>query len=233
MSAALTTIASVTANDVTAADAFGGFVVLMVAILSFLSISGLALSMTLGASKSPSTMAITAVAGLISVIIAVGLFMTVSVHHSPKIDGCPAEMWDRLGGIFAFTMGIVGFLTIGGMLVTAAIGAFTSGKSPVTSWPMEQEQSFTGYDRRNAVSQSRAWAFGVGAAVFVFVSVIGISKAIKPDDKDLSKEMNMSNLTKKSKQDGPETPKAQTPKTEAPKAETPKAETPKAETPKE
>jgi len=155
------------------------------------------------------------------------------VHHAAKIDGCPAEMWDRIGGMLAFLMGIVGFLTIGGMLVTAAIGAFTSTKSPVTSWPMEQEQAFAGFDRRNAASQSRAWVFGVGAAVFVFVAAIGISKAVKPDDKDLSKEMNMSNLTKKSKQDGPEAPKAEKPKTEAPKAETPKAETPKAETPKE
>jgi hypothetical protein len=230
MSAALTTIASVTAHDVTAADAFGGFVVLLVAILSFLSISGLALSMTLGASKSPGTMAITGIAGLLSVTIAVGLFMTVSVHHSTKIDGCPAETWDRVGGMLAFVMGVIGFLTIGGMLVTAAIGAFTSAKQPVSSWPMAEEQSFSGYDRRNAASQSRAWTFGVAAAVFVFVAAIGISKTVKPDDKDLSKEMNMSNLTKKSKADGgdaKDAPKAETPKTEAPKAETPKAETPK------
>jgi hypothetical protein len=227
MSSALTTIANVTAADLTAADAFGGFLVLIVAILSFLSISGLALSMTLGASKSPGTMAITGISGLLSVLIIAGLVMTVTAHHSLKIDGCPAETWDRLGGMLAMVVGIVALLSIGGLLVTSAMAAFSSSKTPVSSWPQEQEHLFSVYDQRIAAAQSRAWAIGVAGGVLFFIFAIGVYKGVTPDMKDLSKDMNMDNLTKKSTKEAPApapTPKAETPKAEPPKAEPPKAE---------
>ena len=231
MSSALTTIANVTAADLTAADAFGGFLVLVVAILSFLAISGLALSMTIGASKSPGIMAITGVAGLLSVLIVAGLFMTVTTHHAVKIDGCPAEFWDRLGGMLATVIGLVALLSIGGLLVTSAMAAFSSSKTPVSSWPQHEEHLFSVYDQRIAAAQSRAWAFGIAGGVMFFVFAIGVYKGVTPDMKDLSKDMNMDNLTKKSK-DKAETPKVETPKAETPKAEPPKAEPPKAEPPK-
>src|SRR5262245_56504790 len=121
MSAALSTIASAvttTTIELTAADLFAGFVALVVGIVSFLAISGLALSMTIGASKSPGTMAITGIAGVLSVLIGIGLYMSLSVKHpdltvlaaqigperynamtlsekySALIDICPAGMWD-------------------------------------------------------------------------------------------------------------------------------------------
>src|SRR5689334_15377763 len=106
--AATTTTTTATTLDLSAADAFGGFVAMIVGILSFLSISSLAISMTVGASKSPGTMAITAIAGLLSVLVAVGLFMTLSAHHTFKIEGCPAETWDRLGGTLALIVDSVG-----------------------------------------------------------------------------------------------------------------------------
>lgn len=235
MSSALTTIANVTAADLTAADAFGGFLVLVVAILSFLTISGLALQMTIGASKSPGTMAITGIAGVLSVLIAVGLFMTVSIHHSLKIEGCPAETWDRLGGMLATVIGVIALLSIGGILVTSSMAAFAPRKTPVSSWPTDQERLFAVYDERITAAQSRAWAIGIASGVLFFIFAIGVYKGVTPDMKDLSKDMNMDNLTKKSKGDEAPAPapKAAAPKAETPKTEAPKAETPKAETPKE
>ncbi len=227
MSAALTTIANaVTAADITAADAFGGFVALVVGIISFLAISGLALSMTIGASKSPGTMAITGIAGVLSVIVAVGLYMTLTGTHALKLEDCPVATWDKIGSILALIVGIVSFLSLGGIAVVMTIGSFMPSKQPISSWPMEQEQTFFGYDRRIAQAQSRAWAFSVVAGVLVFIFAFGVYKGVTPDIKDLSKDMNMSNLTKKSKQDAPApapAPKAETPKAEeAPKAEEPK-----------
>jgi hypothetical protein len=220
MSAALTAIANTTI-ELTAADAFGGFVALIVGIISFLSISGLAISMTVGASKSPSTMAITGAAGLFSVIVAVGLYMTLSGTHAPKLEDCPVKTWDQLGGIFALIIGSVGLLCLVGIAAVMTIGAFMPSKQPATSWPMAEEQAFTGYDRRTAQSQSQAWVFGIVAATVLFVFAFGVYKGVDPEQKDLSKDMNMSNLTKKSKTDAP---KPDAPKPEAPKKEEPKSE---------
>ena len=222
MSLALTTIATTvttTTHDVTTADAFGGIVALIVAIVSFLSISGLALSMTIGASKSPGTMAITGIAGVLSVVVAVGLYMTITGTHAHKLEECPMATWDRIGSIIALLMGIVGFLALGGLAVVMMIGGFTPAKQPVTSWAPDQERVFAGFDQRIAASQSRAWMFSILAGVMTFIFIVGVYKGVKPDIKDITKDMNMSNLTKKSKSDP------------APKAETPKAETPKAEDP--
>lgn len=249
MSAALTTIATmVTEADLTAADAFGGFVALVVGIVSFLAISGLALSMTIGASKSPGTMAITGIAGLLSVIIGVGLYMTLSTKHpdlsvaaatmdperwaqlsltekqSILLDICPGGMWDRIGGVFALIVGIISLLSLGGVAVVMTIGAFMPSKSPMTSWPMEQEQTFFGFERRSAASQSRAWAFSVVAGVLVFVFAFGVYQGVEPDKRDLSKDMNISNITKKSKTDAPKP----APKPEAPAPAPAPAPTPEA-----
>jgi len=232
MSAALTTIAAATTSttiDLTAADAFGGFVFLVVGILGFLSISGLALSMTIGASKSPGTMAITGLAALFSVIIVIGLYSSLSVRHTLKLDGCPAETWDRIGGVLALIIGLVGLLLTGGIIVTSLINAFSSGKSTASSWPMEQEQLFYGFDRRIQTAQSRAWTMSVVAGIATFLFVFGVYQGIEPDRRDLAKDMNISNITKKSKSQ-PEAPKPEAPKPEAP---APKQDAPKAESPKQ
>jgi hypothetical protein len=219
MSVALTTIATTvttTTIELTAADAFGGFVALIVGIVSFLSISGLALSMTIGASKSsPGTAIITAVSALMSVLIAVGLYMVLSTNHTVKLENCPAATWDKLGGTLAFIVGIVAFLSILGVLVTSAIGAFSTSKSPVTSWPQEQEQTFWSFDRRIAAAQSQAWVFSVIAGVLVFVFAFGIYQGVEPDKRDLAKDMNMSNITKKSKVEPAPATKQDAPKPEA------------------
>jgi len=66
-----------------------------------------------------------------------------------------------------------------------------------SSWSREQEATFVVYEQRNAESQSKAWIAGIAAAAVLFVAMLGIYLGVAPDDKDLSKGMNMSNLTKK------------------------------------
>jgi len=78
-----------------------------------------------------------------------------------------------------------------------------------SSWPRDQEQTFVVYEQRAAESQKKAWTIGIVAALAVFVVMVGIYAGVTPDIKDMSKDMNMSNLTKKG------------PKADAPKAESP------------
>jgi hypothetical protein len=66
-----------------------------------------------------------------------------------------------------------------------------------SSWPRDQEQTFVVYEQRAAESQKKAWMIsGIVGAVF-FVFMVGIYAGVKPDIKDMGKDMNMSNLTKK------------------------------------
>jgi hypothetical protein len=66
-----------------------------------------------------------------------------------------------------------------------------------SSWSREQEATFVVYEQRISDSQKTAWTMAIVSAAIVFVAAIGIYAGVAPDDKDLSKGMNMSNLTKK------------------------------------
>ena len=90
-----------------------------------------------------------------------------------------------------------------------------------SSWPRDQEQSFVVYEQRANESSRTAFTIGISAAVVAFIAMVGIYAGVEPDHKDISKDMNMSNLTKKqTKKDPTPTPdKAEAPKAEAPKAE--------------
>ncbi len=66
-----------------------------------------------------------------------------------------------------------------------------------SSWPRDQEQTFVVYEQRAAESSKKAFMFGAITAAAVFVIALGIYAGVEPDHKDLSKDMNMSNLTKK------------------------------------
>src|SRR3954466_2821023 len=89
-----------------------------------------------------------------------------------------------------------------------------------SSWPRDQEQSFVVYEQRASESQKKAYMIGGITAAIVFVVALGIYAGVEPDHKDLSKDMNMSNLTKK------DTKKAATPDPAA--APAPAAPTPAA-----
>jgi hypothetical protein len=84
-----------------------------------------------------------------------------------------------------------------------------------SSWPREQEQSFVVFEQRQSESQKKAFTIaGVVAAAVLFLA-LGVYAGVEPEHKDVTKGMNMSNITKKSKQE----PKAEAPaeqKQEAP-----------------
>lgn len=72
-----------------------------------------------------------------------------------------------------------------------------------SSWSREQEATFVVYEQHNSESQKKAWVIAIAAAAFAFVAIVGIYAGVEPDSKDLSKGMNMSNLTKKKTESAP------------------------------
>ena len=83
-----------------------------------------------------------------------------------------------------------------------------------SSWPREQEQTFVVYEQHAKESQSKATMIAAIAAIGVFVLLVGIYAGVEPERKDYTKDMNMSNLTKKHKAAAAD--EAPAPKAEAP-----------------
>lgn len=75
-----------------------------------------------------------------------------------------------------------------------------------SSWPREQEATFQVFEQRNAESSTKAWMAGGIAAGVVFVFLVGVYFGVAPVHKDMTKDMNMSNLTKKDSDKKPEAP---------------------------
>jgi hypothetical protein len=69
--------------------------------------------------------------------------------------------------------------------------------SDFSSWPRDQEQSFVVYEQRASESSKKAFTFGAIAGVIFLIFMVGIYAGVEPDRRDISKDMNMSNLTKK------------------------------------
>ena len=66
-----------------------------------------------------------------------------------------------------------------------------------SSWPRDQEQTFVVYEQRTNESLKKAMTAGIVAAIGLFVLLVGIYAGVEPDRRDVTKDMNMSNLTKK------------------------------------
>lgn len=66
-----------------------------------------------------------------------------------------------------------------------------------SSWSRDQEATFVVYEQHREESQKKAWLFAGIAGAFVLVAAVGISLGVQPDIRDMGKDMNMSNLTKK------------------------------------
>lgn len=70
-----------------------------------------------------------------------------------------------------------------------------------SSWPREQEQSFVVYEQWGNEASRKAYTVGgIVGAVWLFL-MVGIYFGVAPDHKDMTKGMNMENLTKKSKKE--------------------------------
>jgi len=76
-----------------------------------------------------------------------------------------------------------------------------------SSWPRDQEQSFVVYEQRTSESLKKAMVIGISAAVGVLVLALGIYAGVPPDKKDITKDMNMSNLGKRTKKADADAPK--------------------------
>jgi hypothetical protein len=68
-----------------------------------------------------------------------------------------------------------------------------------SSWPREQEQTFVVYEQHANESQKTAITAGIIVGLGVLVLMLGIYAGVEPDHRDLTKDMNMSNITKKQK----------------------------------
>jgi len=148
------------------------------------------------------------------------------------MNSTPPTDLDFIAAIIVLIILVISALTLFGMGILMALGAVFSNRPLVTSWPADQEHTFAAYERRGAISNSQAWAVSLIGAILLTVTATGIYFGVAPDRKDIAKDMNMSNLTKK------RSPAAVAPKPDpAAPAEAPKpdpaapAEAPKPETP--
>lgn len=85
-----------------------------------------------------------------------------------------------------------------------------------SSWPREQEQSFVVYEQHSAESSKKAFTAALIAGLGLLVLMVGIYAGVEPEHRDMTKDMNMSNLTKKanktsSADEAPPAPKQQAP----------------------
>jgi hypothetical protein len=133
---------------------------------------------------------------------------------------------DFVASILVLIILVVSALTLFGMGILMAVGAIFSKRPLVTSWPADQEHSFAAFEHRGSMSSSQAWVLSILGAVALAVFATGVYFGVAPDKKDMSKDMNMSNLTKKR-------PAAPAKTETAPPAEAPKPDTPAPPTPKQ
>lgn len=126
-----------------------------------------------------------------------------------------------LGAVIALIVMSIGGLVLvalGGMMM---IGAILPKRNGITSWPQQQEASFNSFEQRTQSSQGKAWIIAISSALGFFVIIVGIAMGVAPEVKDISKSMNMSNLTKKEGASAPAPKPAPAPAPAAP-AESPK-----------
>jgi len=157
------------------------------------------------------------------------------------MNGPPTSL-DFLAAIIILIILVISGFTLLGTGLLMAIGAVFSKRPLVTSWPAEQEHAFSSFERRSTGANAMAWVFSIAGALLLTVVAVGIYVGVAPEKRDIGKDMNMSNLTKRRATPLPAaspSPKADTP-AEAAKpdsaapAEAPKTGTaPPAEAPKQ
>ena len=136
---------------------------------------------------------------------------------------------DVVAAILCLALIIVGSLTLFGMGILMAINAIFTKRPLVTSWPADQESTFTPFELRSVASNSRAWLISLCSSVAITIVAIALYLGIAPEHDNVAKDMNMDNLTKKrpagATKAEPGAAPAEAPKPAAP-AEAPKPATP-------
>jgi hypothetical protein len=139
------------------------------------------------------------------------------------MSSAPTDL-DFIAAILVLLILVVSGLTLFGMGILMAVGAVSSSRPLVTSWPAEQEHTFSPFERRGSTSNLLAWAVSLIGAVALFFVATGIYFGVAPDKSNVAKDMNMSNLTKRRPAAAPK-PDAPKPDATAP-AEAPKPAAP-------
>ena len=104
---------------------------------------------------------------------------------------------DFAASIFILIIVVISGFTLLGTGVLMAIGAMFSKRPLVTSWPNEQEHTFTPFESRSASAGALAWVVSLLGGVLITVVAVGIYFGVPPEKRDVTKDMNMSNLTKR------------------------------------
>jgi hypothetical protein len=66
-----------------------------------------------------------------------------------------------------------------------------------SSWPRDQEQTFVVYEQHQAESQRKATMGALIAGIAFLVLALGVYAGVEPEHKDMTKGMNMENLSNK------------------------------------
>jgi hypothetical protein len=132
---------------------------------------------------------------------------------------------DYIAAILVLLILVVSALTLFGMGILMAVGAVFSHRPLVTSWPADQEQSFSSFERRGSMSNAQAWGLSLAGAVVLTIFATGVYFGVSPDRKDITKDMNMSNLTKRRPVAAPKSDTAAP--AEAPRSDTPAPQAPR------
>jgi hypothetical protein len=132
---------------------------------------------------------------------------------------------DSFAAILILIILVISGFTLLGTGILMAIGAVFSSRPLVTSWPADQEHSFAPFERRSASAGASAWVLSIAGAVLLTFLAAGIYFGVAPERHDIAKDMNMSNLTKRTAPAArPAAPAEAKPESaEAPKAEAPAA----------
>lgn len=118
---------------------------------------------------------------------------------------------DFAATIFLLIIVVISGFTLLGTGVLMAIGAVFSRRPLVTSWPSEQEHTFAPFERRGASASALAWVFSLAGGMLITLVAIVVYFTVAPEKKDVTKDMDMSNLTKRRTSQPPPAPKPDAP----------------------
>nr|HEX4312789.1 hypothetical protein [Kofleriaceae bacterium] len=181
-------------DPTTTLDSIAAALVLVSGGLSLAMFIGLTLFMSFGAiSQKTNTVGLivavvlvltTAVAGVIALVMPAG------TTHDPGSG-------DYLAGTFAIAVAAASVLMIVGLTLVLAIPAIFGRRQLITSWPQQTEMMFMPHEQAASRTGGMAWAAGLGVAGIVFAVLAIVNLTVEPQSKDLTKDMNMSNVSKK------------------------------------
>lgn len=172
-------------HDTTGLDSIAAALVIITGSISLVLFLGMSLAMSFGAITSKSnTVALLVAFGLVAVTVLAAVISITSGNTD-------------IAAAIAIAVAVVAVLFIVGLVLVMGIGAIFSGRQLVTSWPQAQEAMFAPHEAAISKSAGIAWAGGLGAMLVVFGIIAGINLGVEPPKKDYTKDMNMSNISKK------------------------------------